>query len=72
MLTGNIDVKDRFINRQLGTVMHIAKNHRKEVFKIYVQFDGNRAGLMKINTDIFSKQCCWIPKNKTESKIKLS
>ena len=27
MLTVNIDVKDRLVNGQLGTVMHIAKNH---------------------------------------------
>ena len=36
MLTVNIDVKDRLVNGQLGTVMHIAKNHRNEVFKIKV------------------------------------
>ena len=50
--------------------MHIAKNHRNELFKIYVQFDGNRGGLRKINTDIFAKQRCWVPIDKTESKIK--
>ena len=33
MLTVNIDVKDRLVNKQLGTVMHIVKNHRNEVFK---------------------------------------
>ena len=27
--------------------MHIAMNHRNEVFKIYVQFDENRADLME-------------------------
>ena len=32
-VTMNIDVKDRLVNKQLGTVMHIAKNHRNEVFK---------------------------------------
>ena len=70
MLTVNIDVKDRLVNGQLATVMHILKNH-SEVFKIYVQFDDNRAGLMKINADIFAKQYCRVPKDKTESKIKV-
>ena len=42
MLTVNIDVKDRLVNGQLGTVMQIAKNYRNEVFKIYIQFDDNR------------------------------
>ena len=36
MLTVSITVKDRLVNEQLGTVMHIAKNHRNEVFKRYV------------------------------------
>ena len=71
MLTVNIDVKDRLVNGQLGTVIYIAKNHRNEVFKIKVQFDDNRAGLMKINTDIFAKQRCWVPIDKTELKIKV-
>ena len=71
MLTVNIDVKSRLVNGQFGTVMHIAKNHRNEVFKIYVQFDDNGAGLMKINTGIFAKQRCWVPIDKTESKIKV-
>ena len=36
ILTVNIDVEDRLVNGQLGTVINIAKNHRNEVFKIYV------------------------------------
>ena len=36
--------------------MHIAKNHRNEDYKIYVQFDDNKVGLMKMNADIFAKQ----------------
>ena len=58
MLTVNTDVKDRLVNGQLGTVRHIAKNHRNKAFKIYVPFDDNRAGIMKINTDTFAKQHC--------------
>ena len=66
MLTVSINVKDRLVNEQLGTVMHIAKNHRNEVFKRYVQFDDNRARLTKINIDIFGKQHCWVPIGKAE------
>ena len=51
MLTVNINIKDRLKNGQLDTVMHIANNHGNEVFKIYVQFDENTAGLKKLNTD---------------------
>ena len=71
MLTVNIDVKDRLVSDQLGTVMHIAENHRNEVFKIYVHFHDNREGLMKINTDIFAKPHSWVPIDITESKIKV-
>ena len=70
MLTVNIDVKDRFVNEQLGTVMHVAKNYRNKVLKIYEQFDDNRAGFMKMKTNIFGKQHCWFPIDKTESKKK--
>ena len=51
MLTVSIDTKDRLKNRQFDTVMHIANNHRNEVFKISVQFDDNKTGLKKLNTD---------------------
>ena len=66
ILTVSINVKDRLVNEQLGTVMHIAKNHRNEVFKRYVQCDDNRASLTKINIDIFGKQHCWVPIGKAE------
>ena len=36
MLTVNIDVKDKLVNGKLGTVIHIARNPRKEVFKVEV------------------------------------
>ena len=71
ILTLNIDVKHRLVNGQLGTVMHIARNHRNEIFKIYVQFDDNEEGLMKLNTGIFVKQHFWVPIDKTELKIKV-
>ena len=70
MLTLNIDVKHRLVNGQLGTVMYIARNHRNEIFKIYVQFDDNEEGLMKLNTGIFVKQHFWVPIDKTELKNK--
>ena len=32
----NIDVEYRLVNEQLGTVMHIAKNHRNEAFNFFL------------------------------------
>ena len=34
----NIDVEYRLVNGQLGTVMHIAKNHRNEAFNFFCLF----------------------------------
>ena len=51
--------------------MHMAKNHRNQVFEIYARFNDNRGGLKKINADIFAKQHCWVPIDKTEPKMKI-
>ena len=55
----------------LNKLADLASDHRNEVFKIYVQFDENSAGLMKIKTDLLAKQHCWVAIDKTESKIKV-
>ena len=62
MLTVNIDVKDKLVNGKLGTVIHIARNPRNEVFS----FDDNRAGLLRRNTNLFAKHHCRVPIDKAE------
>ena len=48
--------------------MHITKNHRNKVFKIYVQFDDNPASLMKINTNIFPSNIAGFEQMKMSQK----
>lgn len=70
MLTTNIDISDRLINGQIGTIRHI-KTTGNSVEKIYVQLDDDRAGLKARNTDNLAKSNYWIPLERGEAKIKL-
>ena len=71
MLTVNVDLSDRLVNGQLGTVKHISKNLKGEVTKIYIKFDDAGAGQKKVNKDTFAKQHSWVPVEKYEADIKL-
>ena len=55
MLIVNIDLQERIVNGQLGTVMHIASN-LQGISKIYLKFDDTRAGVKAMNADILGKQ----------------
>ena len=50
ILLSNIDINDRLINGQLGTVVHTkSRNNRIQI--IYVQLDDEKAGLEAQNKD---------------------
>ena len=51
MLTMNVDLQDRLINDQLGTVKHIAINDQHNISNIYIKFGDNKAGLKRISMD---------------------
>ena len=44
MLTDNISVSDRLINRSVGTVKHLDRRSRPLCNTIYVKFDDPKAG----------------------------
>ena len=70
MLTVNIDIADRLINGQIGTVKHISYNNiNGHIVKVYIKFDDAQAGLKKIDTDPFGKQHQWVPIEKAEASI---
>ena len=50
MLTVNIDLQDRLVNGQLGTVMHITGNSQG-ISEIYLKFDDIRAGVKAMHAD---------------------
>ena len=74
MLTTNIDITDRLINGQMGTVVkiHVNKIAQKPTV-IYVKFDDERAGGMLIRNggDTFAKQNHVVPIEPVLAKIKV-
>ena len=71
MLTVNVDLQDRLVNGQLGTVKHIVLNSQNNVSKMYINFDDCKAGLEKMNTDNFARQHLWFPIEKTTVDIRI-
>jgi len=70
-LTTNIDIDDRLVNGQLGTVKHIkVLNRRCE--KVYVLFDDAKAGNKRKNADDFARRYGYVLIEKTEGKFGIS
>ncbi|XP_068724222.1 ATP-dependent DNA helicase PIF1-like [Montipora capricornis] len=74
MLTNNIDIADRLINGQLGTVVKIEvnQNNRKPTI-IYIKFDDAKAGnsLIQKSTNSFVRQNRVVPIEPVLAKIKI-
>ena len=68
MLTVNIDIADRLINGQIGTVKHISYIDC-HISKVYVKFDDKQCGIKKIDSDYFAQQHRWVPIEKAEASI---
>ena len=60
MLTCNIDIEDRLINRQIGTVCHFMSDNQ-QVLRIYVKFDDSRAGIKASSHDNLGRSNRWVP-----------
>ena len=71
MLTVNVDLEDRLVNGQLGTVKHFQKDQNGNVLKIYIAFDDCEAGLKSISKDAFASQNVWVPIEKAEANIRI-
>lgn len=73
MLTGNVDVEDRLVNVQLGTVKHIQKDINGNDTEIFVGFNDCQARLkvQKISKDIFVTQSLWVIIERSEGKIRI-
>jgi len=75
MLTNNVDISDRLINGQLGTVARILVNEMTQKPTIvYIKFDDERAGNLVIDksTDIFAIENKVVPIKPILAKIKLN
>jgi len=74
MLTKNIDIGDRLINGQLGTVVRIEVNQNTEKpTVIYIKFDDDKAGnsLIQKSTSSFVRQNRVVPIERILAKIKI-
>ena len=74
MLTTNIDVEDRLINGQIGTVAKIKLNSISSKLEvIYVKFDDKNAGEVRIrkSCDRFAMNNCAVPITAVLARIKL-
>ena len=71
MLISNIDIEDRLINGQLGTVCDfLFKNERIEV--VYVKFDDRKAGTKLRIKDRFAKSIECVPIERLEATFSLN
>ena len=60
MLTVNVDLEDRLVNGQLGSVKHFQKDQNGKVLKTYRAFYDCEAGLKSISKDAFASRNLWI------------
>ena len=69
MLTTNINIEDRLINGQMGTVKHI-EIRDTEVQTIYLELDDKCAGQLRMSgSDIIAKNNKWIPIKREQTSI---
>ena len=72
MVTANVDLSDREINGQIGTVKYFGLN-QNEVDTIYVAFDDTSAGQKRINgNDVIARNNRWVPIRREETPIYIS
>ena len=69
MLTSNVDIADKLINGQIGTVVNvIIKN--ESVITIYVRFDSDNVGTNKKRSDRLAMELDAVPINRVTTEIK--
>ena len=74
MLTTNIDINDRLINGQMGTIKKIATYQTtSKPSVIYVKFDDLQAGIKTIQkcTDNYAREHSVVPIQRVLARIKL-
>ena len=71
MLTVNIDLNDRLVNGQLGTVDNIVFTE-SGISKIYLKFDDPLVGKQLMCSDFYSNTHQVVPINRVESRISLT
>ena len=68
MVTQNIDLEDRLINGQIGTVVHI-KIFNEQPCILYMRFMDDKAGLRLKRTDSYAQSNNCVPIKKVETEV---
>ena len=68
MVTQNIDLEDRLINGQIGTIVHIKFFDGKPSI-LYIRFMDDKAGLTLKRTDSYAQNNNCVPIKKVESEV---
>ena len=71
MLTMNVDLQDRLTNAQLRTVKHIAINDQRNISKISIKFNDNKASLNSISKNSLARDCGWVRIERGEANIRV-
>ena len=74
MLTTNVDITDRLINGQLGTVVEITvDNHSNKPSTVFVKFDDSSAGVSAIRNspNSFARENNIVPIQPVLARIKV-
>ncbi|XP_057292445.1 uncharacterized protein LOC130621150 [Hydractinia symbiolongicarpus] len=69
MLTSNIDIPDKLINGQIGTIVHVVAQN-DSIKTIYVEFDNLNVGTSKIRSDRLAQQLNAVPIDRVTTEIR--
>jgi len=69
MLTSNVDISDRLINGQIGTISQI-KLKNNSVETIFIKFDDINAGKKLLTSDVMGRQYRAVPINRITTELK--
>ena len=70
MLTVNIGILDCLINSLTGNIRH-TEFAQGTVYKVYVKFSDEQAGLKAMTSTYLGEQNSWVPIEKCETKISI-
>ena len=72
MLTSNVDISDRLINGQIGTIVYVYTRQNVASKIVYVIFDDQKAGSEKIKSDRIAQQYRAVPIERVTTDIRTS
>jgi PIF1 helicase. len=70
VISKNIDIDDKLVNGQVGTVMQF-KFDQTKIIGVYIKLDDNRAGLKAMTVNVTTRDNNWILIERAESTFNL-